>query len=266
MIGEPDSAANDSSSGAGYNVIDVLLGSRGSEVRDVDSLIKDTQKRVWAALKKGYEYTPMVDESDRYLRSRVFSRIDMLVLYVDLVGSTNMTLEMPEDKLAIIISSFAQEMAYVVKQYGGYVLKFIGDAVLAYFVAEKNPLIASDNAVRCARSMISVIQKGINPVLIQYDYPDLKVKIGIDFGKNIVVRYGGDPIKSHVDLMGPAMNIASKVQAQAKPDQILVGHDVYTRLHPSMQQRFKQIIWKNNEWRYRSRFTGNIYNVYEYVG
>ena len=43
--------------------------------------------------------------------------------------------------------------------------------------------------------MISVIQKGINPILNQYDYPDLMVKIGVDFGENIVVRYGADPEK-----------------------------------------------------------------------
>ena len=36
------------------------------------------------------------------------------------------------------------------------------------------------------------------------------VKIGVDFGQNIVVRYGADEINSHVDLMGPAMNIAAK--------------------------------------------------------
>ena len=50
--------------------------------------------------------------------------------------------------------------------------------------------------------MNTVIQKGINPILNQYDYPDLMVKIGVDFGQNIVVRYGADEINSHVDLDG----------------------------------------------------------------
>lgn len=244
-------------------VVNLLLHSHGERILDTESLIKETQKRVWAALKKGYEYSTVVDESDRYLRSRVFSRLDMLVMYIDLVGSTTMALELPEDKLAIIISSFAQEMAYVVKQYGGYVLKFVGDAVVAYFVAEKNPLLVSDKAVNCARSMITVIQEGINPILNQYDYPDLMVKIGIDFGRNIVVRYGGDPTKSHVDLMGPPMNMAAKIQGRAKPNQILIGDDVYVHLHPATQKHFRQIVWKKNEWQYNSRKTGKLYNVYE---
>ncbi len=233
---------------------------------DQESMILETQKRVWGALKKGYEYSGMVDESDQFLRKNVFSKLDMAVLYVDLVGSTTMTLEMPAEKIATIMSSFSQEMAAVIRQHHGYVLKFVGDAVLGYFVAEKRELIATNNSVNCAKSMISVIEKGINPILNQYDYPDLMVKIGVDFGQNIVVRYGADAEHSHVDLMGPAMNIAAKIQCMAKPNQILIGSDIFQRLNPNLQKEFTQIIWKNNEWKYRSRLTGEIYKVYEHEG
>jgi len=241
-----------------------LFRKDGIAIVDSETLIIETQKRIWAALKKGYEYQGVRDESDKFLRANVFSRINMVVLYVDLVGSTTMTLELPEEKLAIIISSFAQEMAAVIRRYEGFVLKFVGDAVIGYFIAEQDSLRAVDNMVNCAKSMISVIEKGINPILNQYDYPDLMVKIGIDYGQNIVVRYGGDAKRSHVDLMGPPMNIAAKIQAIAKPNQILIGDDVYTRLHPSTQKNFKEIAWQNSEWKYRSRITGEIYTVYEF--
>jgi len=247
-------------------LVDMLLSKSKEQVLDSDTVILETQKRVWGALKKGYEYSGVVNESDQFLRKNVFSKLDMVVLYVDLVGSTTMTLEMPEEKIAIIVSSFSQEMAAVIRQHHGYVLKFVGDAVIGYFIAEGNGLLAADNAVNCAKSMISVIQKGINPILNQYDYPDLMVKVGVDFGQNIIVRYGSDTEHSHVDLMGPAMNIASKIQNMAKPNQILIGSDVYQRLHPKSQKEFSQIIWKHNEWKYRSRLTGEIYNVYEFKG
>ena len=245
-------------------VVDMLLSKNQQQAVDSETMILETQKRVWGALKKGYEYSGLIDESDKFLRKNVFSKLDMVVLYVDLVGSTTMTLEMPEEKIAIIVSSFSQEMASVIRQHHGYVLKFVGDAVIGYFIAKGNGLFAADNAVNCAESMISIIQKGINPILNQYDYPDLMVKIGVDFGQNIVVRYGADVEHSHVDLMGPAMNIASKIQNMAKPNQILIGNDVYQRIHPSLQKNFAQIMWKNNEWRYRSRTTGEVYNVFEY--
>lgn len=247
-------------------VIDMLLSKNDEQVLDSDTMILETQKRVWGALKKGYEYSAVANESEKFLRKNVFSKLNMVVLYVDLVGSTTMTLEMPEEKIAIIISSFAQEMAAVIRQHHGYVLKFVGDSVIGYFDAEENGLLASDNAVNCAKSMISVIQKGINPILNQYDYPDLMVKIGVDFGQNIVVRYGADAEYSQVDLMGPAMNIAAKIQNMAKPNQILIGSDVYDRLHPTSQKVFIPIIWRKDEWKYRSRITGEIYKVYEFKG
>ena len=247
-------------------VVDMLLGKNQQKTLDSETMILETQKRVWGALKKGYEYSGLIDESDKFLRKHVFSKLDMVVLYVDLVGSTTMTLEMPAEKIAIIISSFSQEMAAVIRQHHGYVLKFVGDAVIGYFTAEGNTLLAADNAVNCAKSMVSIIQKGINPILNQYDYPDLMVKVGVDFGQNIVVRYGADIENSHVDLMGPAMNIASKIQNMAKPNQILIGNDVFQRIHPTVQKDFVQIVWNDDEWKYRSRTTGEIYNVFEYKG
>jgi len=239
------------------------------QILDSETMILETQKRVWGALKKGYEYSGVADESDQFLRKHVFSKLNMVVLYVDLVGSTTMTLEMPAEKIAIIISSFAQEMASVIRQHHGYVLKFVGDAVIGYFVSDEDKIYgteAADDAVNCAKSMITVIQKGINPILNQYDYPDLMVKIGVDFGQNIIVRYGADIEHSHVDLMGPAMNIAAKIQNTAKPNQILIGDDVFQRIHQNSQKEFNQITWKDNEWKYRSRLTGEIYKVYKYKG
>ena len=263
---EIQSENNQSKSDPKNRVVDMLLSKNEERAVDSETMILETQKRVWGALKRGYEYTGIINDSEQFLRKNVFAKLDMVVLYVDLVGSTTMALEMPEEKIAIIISSFSQEMASVIRQNNGYVLKFVGDAVIGYFVAEENGLLAADNAVNCAKSMISVIQKGINPILNQYDYPDLMVKIGVDFGQNIVVRYGADPEHSHVDLMGPAMNIAAKIQGMAKPNQILIGMDVFERLHPNSQREFAQVVWKNTEWKYRSRLTGQIYNVFEHIG
>ncbi len=256
---------NTSNQDLGPDVIDIVMGKNNIEVKDSEALIKDTQVRVWGALKKGYEYAGVTDNSEEFLRKHVFERMNMISLYVDLVGSTQMTLELPSEKIAIIISSFAQEMASVIHRYNGFVLKFVGDAVIGYFIAEENSLLAADNAVGAAKSMITVIENGINPILNQYDYPDLKVKIGIDYGQNIIVRYGADARQSHVDIMGPPMNIAAKIQSMAKPNQILIGEDVYSRLHPDSQKEFKLIVWKNNEWKYHSRTSGKLYPVYEYI-
>jgi class 3 adenylate cyclase len=244
------------------NIVDMMLGGGKSGILDTESLIKETQKRVWSSLKKGYEYDYSVDESDKFLREHVSQKMRMIVLFVDLVGSTEMSLILPPEKLGIIISSFSQEMRNVIKYHGGYVLKYVGDAVIGYFIAEETPLAVADNAMNCAKTMIEVIEKGINPILSEYDYPDLRVKIGMDLGENAIVRYGSDQVRSHVDILGPAVGIAAKITALARPNQILIGEDVYEKLHPSLKDLFKKVEWYGNQWNYHNRETGKLYGVY----
>ena len=232
---------------------------------DSESMILETQKRVWGALKKGYEYSGMVDESDQFLRKNVFLKLDMVILYVDLVGSTNLTLSLPVEKIVTIVSSFAQEMAYTVTQFGGYMLKFVGDAVLAYFNAENELIYPADNIINCAKSMLKVITVGINPILTISGYPPLAAKIGIDHGQNIIVRYGSDIKKSHVDILGPSMNMAAKIQNMAEPNQLLIGEDVYNKLHPETQKSFKKKTFSETKWKYHHRVTGKLYPIYAYT-
>ena len=80
----------------------------------------------------------------------------------------------------------------------------------------------------------------------------------------MIVRYGSDAEKSHVDLLGPAMNIAAKIQGKAKPQEILIGEDVYTRIHPSLQKEFSKKDWADDEWKYHSREDGELYPVYHH--
>jgi len=245
------------------NIVDMMFsGGKTEGTLDVESLIKETQKRVWSSLKKGYEYDYSVDESDKFLRAHVAQKLHMIVMFVDLVGSTDMALSLPPEKLGIIISSFSQEMRFVIRHHGGYVLKYVGDAVIGYFIAEENPLVVSDNAVNCAKNMIDVIERGINPILSQYEYPELQVKIGMDFGENVIVRYGSDQIRSHIDILGPAVSIAAKITVLATSNQILIGEDVYDKLHPSLKELFEKVEWHEKQWSYHNRETGKLYGVY----
>lgn len=246
-------------------IVDMMLSGGHSGTLDLETLIKETQKRVWSSLKKGYEYDYSGDLSDKFLREHVSSKLHMIVIFIDVVGSTEMTLQLPAERLATIISSFSQEMRLVIRHHDGYVLKFVGDAVIGYFVAEESPLLAADNAINCAKAMITIIERGINPILSEYDYPELRVKIGMDFGENTIVSYGSDHTKSHVDILGPAMSIAAKITVLARPNQILIGDDVYEKLHPSLKQSFKEVEWHGNQWSYHDRETGKLYRVYALI-
>ena len=247
------------------NMIDMMLGKQSEKTIDSETMIQETQKRIWKSLKHGIEYDATVVRSDAFLRQHVNEKMHMVVLFVDLVGSTNISLTLPEEKVAIIISSFAQEMALAIKQHNGFVLKFVGDAVIGYFI-HTSVLIAADNAVSCAQRMIQIMDQGVNPILNNYDYPDLLLHIGLDYGDNMIVRYGSDKEKSHVDILGPTMNIAAKIQSMANPQQILIGQHVYDKIHPTVQQKFKKETWSESEWKYNDRKTGEPYTVYSLDG
>ncbi|MDI1495812.1 MAG: adenylate/guanylate cyclase [Cenarchaeum symbiont of Oopsacas minuta] len=228
------------------------------------NMLQDVQTRVWSSLKSGYKYNGTADHSEEYLGSRVSQRLDLNIMYVDLVGSTLMSLEISQEKFVTIISSFAHEMAHVVQMRNGYVLKFVGDAVLAYFPNNTDSADGANNALNCAITMIETITQGMNPILNQYDYPDLKIKIGIDAGQVVTISYGSEDGNFPIDLIGPPMNIAAKIQSLAKPNQILVGYDVYKKLQLEKQSQFKAIELSSSVWRYHSRVTGDMYGVYEY--
>ena len=242
-----------------------MIFQDGEKTVDSNTLIIKAQNRVLNSVKNGIEYPPFVDKSEEFLRNHVNSRVHIFVMYVDLVGSTNLTLSLPVEKIVTIVSSFAQEMAYTVTQFGGYMLKFVGDAVLAYFNAENELIYPADNIINCAKSMLKVITVGINPILTISGYPPLAAKIGIDHGQNIIVRYGSDIKKSHVDILGPSMNMAAKIQNMAEPNQLLIGGDVYNKLHPETQKSFKKKTFSETKWKYHHRITGKLYPIYAYT-
>ena len=249
-----------------HSIIDMLLGKTDNKTVDSETLIKNVQIRIRDSLKEGYKYARIVDASEEFLRKHVFEQVEMAVIYVDLVGSTKLSLRLAPEKLSIVISSFVQEMSYVISQCGGFVLKFSGDAVIGYFVGKGSSLQAADDSAGCAESMLRVVKEGINKILNKEDseLPELQIKIGIDYGTNTVVQYGSDEDRSLVDLLGASMNMAAKVQGLAKPNQIVVGKDVHDRLHPNVQDMFEDITDDLKGWTYTSKRSKGIYRVFAY--
>ena len=232
---------------------------------DSETLVAQTQDRLWRALKRRGEYHSSLKPGQEYLLKHSSSKICLVILYADLVGSTNMSMTLPVDKLVTIIRAFSHEMASVVQSHEGYVLKFVGDAVIAFFPSGFNKLLACDKAVRCAKSMIAVIKNGINPILNQYDYPELDVKIGMDEGENVVVHYG-EGESSQIDVLGYCMSIAAKITSLANPNKVSIGEDVYNMLHPTIKTKFHEVKYSADEWKYTNRHTGQLYKVYTMEG
>jgi adenylate cyclase len=268
--GRKDEDKKDQVDKTSESVIDRMIGvnnsssgtiNRKDELIDLETLLTQRQDRLFQALEERYQYSTSIKRGQNYLLNYVSSKRPLVIMYADLVGSTKMSMTLPVDKLVTIIRAFVHEMSSVVETYDGYVLKYVGDAIIAFFPPGFNIYLTYDKAVRCAKSMINVLNSGINPILKNYDCPELFVKVGIDEGDNVVVQYAYDK-SSQIDILGYTMNVAAKITSLTGPNKVSVGENVHKLLHPGLQAEFHELVFSDDEWKYTDRDTGKLYKVY----
>jgi len=234
--------------------------NRNVELVDLQTLFSQRQDRLWKALEERYQYNSSVKRGQEFLLNHVNSKVELVIMYIDLVGSTKMSMTLPVEQLVTIIRAFTHEISSVVESYNGYVLKYVGDSIISFFPCGFNKYLLSDKSVQCAKSMINVIKNGINPILTKHDYPELSVKIGIDEGEDVVVQYGYDK-SSLIDILGYSMNVAAKITSLTAANKISVGNVVYKLLHPTIQSKF-ELLSIDRGWKYVDRETGELYKVF----
>jgi class 3 adenylate cyclase len=241
---------------------------------DAGRLIVERQSRVFRSLRYGMTFEAATGPADSFLRAHLYHKVPMVVLYADIVGSTNMSLTVPVDTLSSIIQVFFQETSISITEHGGYVLKYAGDSVLAFF-----PLIGTEasrevdeavarEAMACGSEIVTVIRQVINPILGEYYYPELAVRIGIDAGQCAVVMYGSDKKASYVDILGPCISLAAKMKSLAKPDSVIVGQTVHDLLQQpkeekSAEKKMARLETDVEKWSYVDDSTGAIYRLYQ---
>jgi class 3 adenylate cyclase len=150
-------------------------------------------------------------------------------------------------------------MALLVERFNGFVLKYVGDGLIAYF-PEPNMTGMTDNALDCAATMKKMIIFGINPILNKMELPDLSFRIGLVSGEAIVKTIGVESVKSHKDLIGETINLSVKIQSLADTNQILMGESTAIMLHTFWRKKIQKLDL--SEWAYKNKATGRIYPIY----
>jgi class 3 adenylate cyclase len=151
-------------------------------------------------------------------------------------------------------------MSLVTSEYGGYVLKYVGDAIIALFPAEYDSGQASKNAVDCAKDMQRIIKECVNPELIARRLPQLTVKTSIDYGDVQVVLYGKSIDRSHIDIVGSSISMAAKMIPLAKTWQVVIGQSMYENL--DSKQNLVEMNVDPTRWTYVDEKTGGSYKLY----
>lgn len=227
-----------------------------SPVKDLNT----AQARVRQTLDKGVQIDLSTESCKHFLRRKVNQKVGVVILYVDIDGSTKMSMSLSPEKFATILHVFSQEMSLVTSEYGGYVLKYVGDAIIALFPAEYDKSQASKNALECSKGMQRIIRECVNPELRARRFPEITVKMSIDYGDVLVVLYGKSIERSHIDIVGSSISMAAKMIPLAKTWQIIIGQSMYENLENN--ENLVDMIVDQTRWTYIDEKTGSSYRLY----
>jgi len=179
------------------------------------------------------------------------------IAMVDIVGSTQITSKLYDSgKITKFYSVYLNEIANVVKYYGGKILKTVGDGVIFFFPQTSNVenIEGFGQALECLIGMVSSRQL-INSELHKQLLPNISYRISADYGKLEVAMSG--EISSSYDLFGPTINFCAKINKKAPPNGIAIGADLWRIVNssPGLAKRYhfkeiKELAWKMNRYSY----------------
>jgi adenylate cyclase len=151
---------------------------------------------------------------------------EVTVLFTDIVSFTKMSEGLPPSELAAFVRTYLTAMTEVIFEHGGTIDKYIGDAVMALFGAPVAAPSAATSAVRAALAMRERLQTLRPP---RASMGQLKVRFGINTGQAVVGNIGSAR-RVEYTAIGDAVNVASRLQTFARPNEICIDDLTYARV------------------------------------
>jgi class 3 adenylate cyclase len=144
------------------------------------------------------------------------------ILFADIVGSTQLYESLGDDRASEAVQACLKIMRQATENYGGSVIKTVGDEVMATFPS-------SDDAMNAANQMQ---QRITNAMRVGPDQHRVAIRIGCHFGAVVV---------EDRDIFGAAVHTANRMTSQAKAGQILTTQAVVEELTPQWRALARQI-------------------------
>jgi class 3 adenylate cyclase len=145
-------------------------------------------------------------------------RRQLTVMFCDLVGSTALSARFDPEELREEIRAYQNAVSGVVARYDGFVARFMGDGVLAYF---GYPRAHEEDAERGVRAGLE-IEAAVTSLQTR-GTERLAVRIGIATGLVVVGDLVGDGSAQEQAVVGETPNLAARLQALAEPGQIVLA-------------------------------------------
>lgn len=152
-------------------------------------------------------------------------RQELCIFFLDIRDFTALAHEEEPENIIAFLNRFFGLATEIIQRHEGFVNKFIGDAVLAFFGSER----AVDNALRAAAEIVEGTGKINRDVIFSKPWT-LRIGIGIHWGGVIVGNIGSEK-KMDFTIIGDSVNIASRVEGLTKrlDRAVLVTETAYRR-------------------------------------
>ena len=155
---------------------------------------------------------------------------ELTILFSDIRGYTALSEHFGKDVqgLTSLINRYMDTMLPIIMNNKGNVGKLIGDAIMAWWSAPVEIKNQATLAVKAAQEMKVALDK-LNKELIAEGIPPLGIGIGINTGEVVVGNMGSKDRFSY-DILGDAVNLASRLEGQSKPYGVLIVLGQNTKL------------------------------------
>jgi class 3 adenylate cyclase/tetratricopeptide (TPR) repeat protein len=145
-------------------------------------------------------------------------RRQLTVLFCDLVGSTALSARLDPEDMREIMSAYHRRCTEVIGKSGGFVAKYMGDGVLAYFGYPQAHEDGAERAVRCGLALVEPTSR-----LPTSHGTALQVRIGIATGVVVVGDLIGEGAAQEQGVVGETPNLAARLQTLAEPGQVVIA-------------------------------------------
>jgi len=143
-------------------------------------------------------------------------RRQVTVLFSDLVGSTALSARMDPEDLREVISAYQKSVAGVVRRFGGFVAKYLGDGVLVYFGYPEAHEDDAERAVQAALELVAAVSALRTPA-------PLLTRVGVATGLVVVGDLIGSGEAQERGIVGETPNLAARLQGIAEPNTVVIA-------------------------------------------
>lgn len=152
------------------------------------------------------------------------------VMFTDIADSTTIASTLEASEWKNLIATAHQRIASLISRWEGQVGQYLGDGVLSFFGAQHSQEADAIHAVSCALDIIDAIQHYALEIGERFDNRfDFTIRIGISTGRVVVGMIGGATKREFLAL-GPATNLAARLQSIAGSNEILIDPETNARV------------------------------------